>query len=161
LELFDEFITKKLKTVYIQTCIEDSNQQFKPWFELRRETEDYMKKNPFNDQIEKIKQQALDEFVTQTIYQQQIKTEKRPTDKAKAVLRTFIDNVKTTLKNDKQYIGQELKHFQILPELLRRIIIYYKCFLVQLPLYESADELLKKIQDNNVITISTSTGSGQ
>ncbi|CAF1510478.1 unnamed protein product, partial [Didymodactylos carnosus] len=84
---------------------------------------------------------------------------KKPTDKSKAVLRQFIDGFKATLKNDKQYVGQELKHFQMLPERLREIIIYYKCFLVQLPLYESAEELLRKIEHNTVITISTSMGS--
>ena len=154
-KLFNEFLTEILKSIYIDKCINDFNQEFKPWIELRRETEDYMKKNPFNNEIEKIKQQTLDEFI-----KQQVKIEKKPADKSKNVLRQFIKDIKTTLENDHQYNGQELKHFQLLPELLRRIIIYYKCYLIQLPLYESAKELLNKIQHNTVTTISTATGSG-
>ena len=161
LKLFDELMTQKLKRIYIDKCIEDSKQQFKSWLELKEETVNFMKKHPFNEEIEKIKQSALDDFVEQNIYQAQIKTEKTPTDKSKAVLLQFINGVKTTLKNDEEYVGQNLNHFQMLPELLRGIIIHYKCFLIQLPLYDSAEELFKKIEDNTVITISTSTGSGQ
>ncbi|CAF1264703.1 unnamed protein product [Rotaria sordida] len=40
-------------------------------------------------------------------------------------------------------------------------MVYYCCFTIQLPLYESSIELLKTIQKNTVITISTSTGSGK
>jgi HrpA-like RNA helicase len=39
-------------------------------------------------------------------------------------------------------------------------MIYYRCFTIQLPLYESAKKLLKIIEENTVITIATSTGSG-
>jgi HrpA-like RNA helicase len=40
-------------------------------------------------------------------------------------------------------------------------MIYYSCFTIQLPLFESSQQLLDQIQINNVLTISTSTGSGK
>ena len=40
-------------------------------------------------------------------------------------------------------------------------MIYYCCFTIQLPLYESSKDLLDKIEKNTVTTISTSTGSGK
>ena len=72
----------------------------------------------------------------------------------------FIDKVKREFKTNPIYVGCNLEQFKEIPKLLQRIMLYYRCFLLQLPLYESSQELLDKIEKNTVITIATSTGSG-
>ncbi|CAF1077232.1 unnamed protein product [Rotaria sordida] len=54
----------------------------------------------------------------------------------------------------------QLKHLELIPPLLQRIIIYYCCFTLQLPLFESTKDLIDKIEKNTIITITTPTGSG-
>ena len=66
--------------------------------------------------------------------------------------------MKTTFQ---EYRGYEQEAFNCIPPLLERIMIYYCCFKLQLPLYESSKKLLKDIEESTVVTISTSTGSGK
>jgi HrpA-like RNA helicase len=44
---------------------------------------------------------------------------------------------------------------------LKQILIYYSCFLLQLPLFDESTKLLDMIEANTVTTIATSTGSGK
>ncbi|CAF3114296.1 unnamed protein product [Rotaria socialis] len=73
----------------------------------------------------------------------------------------FIGKIKRIFQEDPKYSGCELTNLCRIPHLLQRLMIYYFCFIIQLPLYESSKELLQQIDMNTVITISTSTGSGK
>jgi hypothetical protein len=102
----------------------------------------------------------LEQFITQNISFQRLKLDKKPSDKSIEVLKDFIQKIKNSFQNDQKYIGYQLKQFRLIPELLKRLMIYYSCFTIQLPLFESSKDLLNKIEQNTVITIATSTGSG-
>jgi hypothetical protein len=86
--------------------------------------------------------------------------DKKPSDKSIEVLKDFIQKIKSSFQNEQKYAGYQLKQFRLVPELLKRLMIYYSCFTIQLPLFESSKDLLNKIEQNTVITIATSTGSG-
>ncbi|CAF1154501.1 unnamed protein product [Didymodactylos carnosus] len=157
-KLFNDYINQKSKILTEQSISDSST---KPWIELKTQTNNFMKQYPFVNEIETLKHQALEEFIKQNISFQRLKLDKKPTEKSISVVKDFIEKVKAVFKTNAEYTGHELKHFSLIPELLQRIMIYYCCFLIQLPLYESAKELLEKIEKNTVITIATSTGSGK
>jgi hypothetical protein len=158
IKLFTEYIGKQSKQLVEQCILGTLN---KPWLELQKQTNDFKQQNPFVNHIEALKQQALDEFIRQNISTQRLKLGTKPSPKSVAIVQDFIEKVKTVLKTNKNYIGHEVQHFNLIPELLERLMIYYCCFAIQLPLYESSKELLDKIEKNAVTTISTSTGSGK
>ena len=120
-----------------------------------------MSKNPLMNEVEGMKQKALDEFIRQNICAQRVNAEVTPTKKSAEVLQAFIDKARTELTRDSNYRGNEVKHFAMIPKLLQRLMLYYCSFKTQLPLYESSKDLLEKIEKNAVTTISTSTGSGK
>jgi hypothetical protein len=132
-----------------------------PWADIRKETDSFMEQHPFINEIERLKHEALDKFIEQNISVQRLKIGKKPTQKSIDTIQYFIEKMKNYFREDRQYTGYKLKHFGLIPALLQRLMIYYCCFTVQLPLYESSKELLKEINKNTVTTISTSTGSGK
>ncbi|CAF4126080.1 unnamed protein product, partial [Rotaria sp. Silwood2] len=132
-----------------------------PWVEIRKATDSFMAENSLINGIEQMKRQALDKFIELNISVQRIKISIKPTKASINTLKHFIEKIKRILEEDHKYIGHELKNFRHVPHLLQRLMVYYCCFTIQLPLYESSIKLLKKIQENTVITISTSTGSGK
>jgi hypothetical protein len=89
-----------------------------------------------------------------------VKFEKKPSKESLKTINEFVDKVKREFKTNLVYVGCNLEQFKQIPKLLQRITLYYRCFLLQLPLYESSQELLAKIEKNTVTTIETSTGSG-
>ncbi|CAF2259372.1 unnamed protein product [Rotaria magnacalcarata] len=113
------------------------------------------------NEIESIKRATLEEFIKENIIIQRTKLEKKPSVESVAVLQNFINKVQKKFKTQNIYQGDEVKHFALIPKLLQRLILYYGCFKVQLPLYESSKDLLDKIEKNAVTTISTATGSGK
>ena len=131
-----------------------------PRIALRDATNFFMTQNSFINEIEGMKQQALDKFIELNISFQQLKFAKRPTKHSINTLKYFIGKIKRIFREDNQYIGHKLQHFRLIPELLERLMIYYCCFTIQLPLYESSRELLANVRRDTVVTISTSTGSG-
>ncbi|CAF3704214.1 unnamed protein product [Rotaria sp. Silwood1] len=132
-----------------------------PWVDIRKATDQFLQKHPLMNEIESIKHAALEEFIKENIFIQRAKLEKKPSAKSVAVLQDFINKVQKEFKTQKMYQGHELKHFTLIPKLLQRLVLYYGCFKVELPLYESSKDLLDKIENNAVTTISTSTGSGK
>ncbi|CAF4897453.1 unnamed protein product, partial [Rotaria socialis] len=111
--------------------------------------------------MEKIKYEAFVEFIKQQIFPSQQQVDKELSKESIKVLNDFIKKKKEELRTERIYEGLNAKHFQLISKLLQRITLYYHCFQLQLPLFESAPDLLKKIDENTVIAISTSTGSGK
>ena len=155
---FNSFIQEQLQS-FIEPCILGS--LVSPWLEIRSKTDTYMSKNPLMNEVEGMKQKALDEFIRQNICAQRVNAEVTPTKKSAEVLQAFIDKARTELTRDSNYRGNEVKHFAMIPKLLQRLMLYYCSFKTQLPLYESSKDLLEKIEKNAVTTISTSTGLGK
>lgn len=158
LELFNDYILDQAKQVAEKTIRETT---FKPWQFLRNKTNEYMTSHPFIEELEQLKSEALEEFLREKVFQQQVKMEKPPTRNSLTMLNEYIDKVKTDLRTNAMYRGDTLEQWKHIPKLLRRAMLYYRCFLLQLPLYESSKELMRKISRNTVVMISTSTGSGK
>lgn len=132
-----------------------------PWIELRAHTNDFLNDYPFIDEIENLKHQALDEFIKQNISFQKLELDGVPTKGSVNTVTELIKEIQLEFKTNAIYEGYQSDHFSLIPNLLERIMIYYSCFTVQLPLFESSRELLNKIENNTVTTIATSTGSGK
>ena len=129
--------------------------------EIRKRTDQFMKDNFLIKEIETLKHQGFEEFIKQNIILQRNYHDKKPSNKSVSVLETLIDKVRNAFKTNSSLIGHDLKQFNQIPDLLQQVVIYYSCFNIQLPLYESAIELLDKIERNTVTTVATSTGSGR
>ncbi|CAF4138931.1 unnamed protein product [Rotaria sp. Silwood2] len=157
-KLFHDYITHESK-VMIEQCITDAH--FQSWVHLQKQTDRYMQKKSLTSELEALKHKAFEEFIKQHILSQQLKFEKKPSIKSIETMNEFIDKVRKEFQTNKIYIGCDLEQFKLIPKLLQRVMLYYRCFLLQLPLYESSKELLDKIEKNNVITVATSTGSGK
>ncbi|CAF1073805.1 unnamed protein product [Adineta steineri] len=156
--LFDTYILQESKTITEQ-IITDSN--FQSSIQLRKLTDRYTRKKQFIPELELLKQEALDEYIKQHVWSERLKFEKKPSNKSLQIMNEFINKVKKEFQTDEIYHGCEFEQLKHIPKLLQRIMLYYRCFLLQLPLYETSKELLDKIDRNTVITIATSTGSGK
>ncbi|UJR32828.1 hypothetical protein I4U23_020290 [Adineta vaga] len=156
--LFDEYISQESKTI-IGDCIRQSNFQAK--FQVQKLTTRYMAKKQFIPELEFIKYEAFNEFIKQQVFSERTKFDKKPSAKSMQTMNEFIDKVKKELQTNDKYHGFDLEQLRLIPKLLQRIMLYYRCFLLQLPLYESSKELLDKIEKSTVLTIATSTGSGK
>ena len=158
IEHFNEYIVEKSKLLTDRMI---TTVNFDPQSELQSNMEDYKKSNSFVDELEKIKYEALIEFIKQQIFLPQKQYDKKPTKESIKILNDFIERKKKELRTERIYKGLEVKHFQLISKLLQNIQLYHHCFQLQLPLFESAPDLLDKINENTVITVSTSTGSGK
>ena len=156
--LFDDYIDEKLQSM-IDSCI--LNELTNPWEILKKETDYFLQNQPFENEINPLKQKTLDEFIKENISLQRVKFESEPSQKSISTIENFIKKVQKEFESDRQYEGNEIEHFTLIPKLLQRLLLYYSCFKIQLPLYESSDDLLTKIDDHMVTTIATSTGSGK
>ncbi|CAF2046513.1 unnamed protein product [Rotaria magnacalcarata] len=132
-----------------------------PTVVTRQVTNSFMIENSFMNEIERLKHQALNKFIELNISFQRLKFSLKPTKDSITTVKYFIGKIKRTFQDDPKYRGCELTNLRRIPHLLQRLMIYYFCFIIQLPLYESSKELLQQINMNTVITISTSTGSGK
>jgi len=155
---FTDYIREKSKLLIEQSIRGISNP---PWIELRVHTDDFLQRNPFENEIIELKNRALEEFIKQNISFQRLKTDRIPTRESVNTVKYFIEQIKTTLKSNLDYQGFQVQHLNLIPNLLQQIMIYYSCFTVQLPLFESCRDLLGKIETNTITTITTSTGSGK
>ncbi|CAF3836482.1 unnamed protein product, partial [Rotaria sp. Silwood1] len=158
-KMFNDYIGEKMSSLTEQ-CISNDLTSIKT--EIHSQTNNFMRDNNLLfKEIESLKFQALEEFIQQNITIQRNHLEKKPTPTAISTLEKFIEKVRNILKTNPRFIGHEIKHYGMIPDLLQRLMIYYCCFKIQLPLYESSLELLDKIEQNTVTTIATSTGSGK
>ncbi|CAF1208037.1 unnamed protein product [Rotaria magnacalcarata] len=157
-KLYNEYILQKAKLM-MDDCIKDVN--FQSQRQLKKLTDTYMKKKQFLPELEILKSEALDEYVKQHVLSERLKFEKKPSKEALGTMHDLIGKARKEFKTNPTYIGCQVEQFKEIPKVLQRIMLYYRCFLLQLPLYESAKTLLEKIKENTVITIATSTGSGK
>jgi HrpA-like RNA helicase len=155
---FDDYIQEKLKSL-VEPCILATLD--KPWIVIRKETDDYLRTHAVMEEVEPTKQKALEEFIKQNISQQHLKLDGQPNVKSIAVIQKFIENVRQEFQTDKKYQGHQIEQFSLIPKLLERLMLYYSCFKIQLPLFGFSEDLLDKIDNYAVTTISTSTGSGK
>ncbi|CAF1563548.1 unnamed protein product [Adineta ricciae] len=155
---FDEYISHESKNM-IEQSITDA--AFRPSSQLLKLSARYTKRRQLLPELEILKVQALNEFVKQQILSERTKFEKKPSGTSIQTLNQFIDQAKKEFQTDTKYHGFELAQLKHIPKLLHRIMLYYRCFLLQLPLYDASKELLAKIQRSTVVTIATSTGSGK
>ena len=154
---FDKYIDEITKSLSEQMILNNSDGVKQ---EIFSETEDFMKKNSLLNLTQTFKEQALEQFIKENVLLQRNHLEKQPTKKSISTLEYFIEKIRNTLKTNARFHGHEVEHYNQIPYLLQRLIIYYCSFKIQLPLFESAEELLSKIEQNIVTTIATSTGSG-
>jgi hypothetical protein len=155
---FDDSIREKSRSLIGDTIDDSVNSAAQ---ELREHTNKFLEDHDLMTEVEQLKNLALEEFIKQCVLSQTSKLHEKPRPKSIQMINTFIDRVKQTLRSDPKYIGHEVAKFRLIPDLLKQIIIYHSCFLIQLPLFESSGELLEMIEANTVTTITTSTGSGK
>ncbi|CAF0941208.1 unnamed protein product [Didymodactylos carnosus] len=155
---FTNYINDKL-TSLLDDCIKNSSRQYQR--DLASLTSDYMRDERFVDDVDSLKAAALDEFIRDHILLQQKLTKIVPTKESASTLSKHIEKIKKILTTNSSYKGCNLKQFQMIVPLLQRIMIYYHCFLLQLPLLNASINLLNRIENNTVLTIETSTGSGR
>ena len=155
---FKDYIDDRLKTL-TNGCIEGTSAQNER--DIRTLMTDYMQGETFVQDLELWKVKALDEFIHDQVLLQQKSTKSVPAKESIATLNQLIAKTKSLLTTDANYHGCELKHFRMIVPLLQRIIIYYNCFLSQLPLFNASIELLNRIETNTITTIATATGSGE
>jgi hypothetical protein len=155
---FRNYINDQLK-IFMNRCIENSTSDFQK--DIEDLTNNYIKKETFSSDIDILKTTALNEFIRNNVVLQQKSSKTIPTKESIIALDKHIDKLKKLLTTNDDYKGYELKKFQMIVLLLQRIMIYYNCFLLQLPLFDTSIDLLKKIDQNTVVTIETSTGSGK
>ncbi|CAF4961617.1 unnamed protein product, partial [Rotaria sp. Silwood1] len=155
---FKNCMNDKLKTL-LDICIQNPMQDFRK--DIIDWTNNYMKAETFSNDVESLKATALNEFIHEYIFLQQKSTKTIPSKESASALNKHIEKVKNTLTTNADFKGYELKHFQMIVSLLQRLMIFYHCFLIQLPLFNESFDLLSKIASNTVITIETATGSGK
>ena len=156
--LFDEHVTKGAKALTDQ-CIRDDH--FQSWIAIRKITDQYLVEHSFAAKLGFLKLKALEEFIQEQVLTQQSKFQTSPSSKSVGVMNELISKVKSEFTQNPIFRGLSTNHFREIPRLLQQIMLYYRCFLLQLPLYESSKALLAKIENNTVTTIATSTGSGK
>ncbi|CAF4962041.1 unnamed protein product, partial [Rotaria sp. Silwood1] len=132
IELFNIYIEDK-KKLLIDQCILGDLTTIKA--ELEKQTDSFIKDKPLITEIEPLKYQTLEKFIEQNITHQRNHYEKKPSPKAVSVLDTFIKQLKEDFKTNQKFTGLHAKHFAL--------------------------DLLDKVNQNTVTTISTSTGSGK
>ncbi|CAF4001664.1 unnamed protein product, partial [Adineta steineri] len=157
-DLFNDHIEEKTKKLIDQSILNDINTIRT---EIHSQTNNFIQTNSLFNHIETFKQQALEKFIKENIILQRNYQEKKPTAKSISTLQYFIEKIRMTLKTNAKFQGYQLENYNQIPHLLQRLIIYYCSFKIQLPLFESAQDLLNKIEQNTVTTIATSTGSGK
>ncbi|CAF4905193.1 unnamed protein product, partial [Rotaria sp. Silwood1] len=157
-KLFDEYITHESQIIAEQ-CIRDV--RFGSLVQLEKQIDRYMQKKSFISEIEVLKHEAFEEFIKQHVLSQQLKFERKPSIKSVETVNEFIDKVRKEFRTNKIYVGCDVEQLKLIPKLLQRVMLYYRCFTLQLPLYESSKEFLDKFENSNVITVTTSTGSGK
>jgi len=155
---FQNYMKNQLKT-FMNGCIENISLHFQT--DIEDLTNDYIQNETFSSDIDLLKMTALNEFLRDNVLLQQKSSKTIPTKESINALQKHIDKLKKLLSTTADYKGCELKNFQMIVPLLQRIMIYYNCFLLQLPLFDSSIDLLDKIDQNTVTTIETSTGSGK
>lgn len=158
MDMFNTFIDQKLRLLGEQ-CI--SNDTIQPWIEIRKFTNQFIEDNQFIKQVERAKHQALEQFIRENISFQKTKSNKKPTEKSIKTIQNLLRKMTQIFQTKPEYKGHELEQLRRIPDLLQQIMIYYFCFTLQLPLFESAEDLLGKVEKNTVTTITTTTGSGK
>ncbi|CAF3951467.1 unnamed protein product, partial [Rotaria sp. Silwood1] len=156
--MFNTFIDQKLRTLGEQ-CILGTITQ--PWKEIRKFTNQFIEDNPFMSEVEGTKHQTLDQFIKENISLKKIETNKKPTENSIRTIQNLLKKMTKIFKTKSEYRDHELEQLQLIPDLLQQIMIYYCCFTLQLPLFESTEDLLGEIEKNTVTTITTTTGSGK
>ncbi|CAF4351811.1 unnamed protein product, partial [Rotaria sp. Silwood2] len=154
---FKNFMNDKMK-ILLDMCIQNVQQDFQQ--QISDWKKEYMGAEKFSDDVELLKANAQNEFIHKYIFLQQKSTKTIPTKESARELDKHIETIKDRSKRNPDYKGYKLKHFQMIVSLLHHLMIFYHCFLIQLPLFNASFDLLSKIANNTVITIETATGSG-
>lgn len=155
---FDDYITHQANNMRDQ-CITDAN--FQPSVQLHQQTHEFLVNNPLQPELEKLKYEAFEEFLKQNIFEQQVKFDKKPSTESVKTMNQLINKARKEFKTNTKYIGFGFDAFKQISKLLQRVFLYYRSFLLQLPLFESSEKLLDEIEQNHIITVSTSTRSGK
>ena len=123
-----------------------TNPNFQSSVELRKVTDRYIKKKQFESEIEILKYEALDEYIRQHVLSERVKFEKKPSNVSLNTINEFVDKVKREFKTNPVYVGCNLEQFQTNSKINSKNYAVISVFLLQLPLYESSQELLDKIE---------------
>ncbi|CAM4823261.1 unnamed protein product [Rotaria magnacalcarata] len=151
---------KKHSDKMINDSIENSSIKFRQ--EIGKVTNSYLERDTFSHDINLLKVTALNAFIRDHVLLQQNSTKAAASNKTSvSILNQHIDRIRKLLSTKDVYQGCTLEHFQMIVSLLQSIMIYYNCFLLQLPLFNVSIDLLKQIENNTVTTIETATGSGK
>jgi hypothetical protein len=155
---FNHYIRSEATSLTERAIVDPS---MSPSNELRQFTNTFIAENPFMNEIDELKHQAMEEFIQQHVISRTANLNKRPRPSSIQTLNVFLNRIKDQLRTNPDFVGSEIKHFKLIPDLLKQILIYYSCFLLQLPLFDESIKLLDMIEANTVTTIATSTGSGK
>ena len=155
---FNHYIRSKATSLTERAIV---NSSMSPSNELDRFTNNFTTKNSFMNEIDQLKLQAMEEFIQQHVIFRITSLNKKPRPSSIQTLNIFLNRIKDQLRINPDFIGIEMKHFKLIPHLLKQSMIYYSCFLLQLPLFDESVKLLDMIETNIVTTITTSTGSGK
>ena len=155
---FKDFMTGQSKSLLVG-CIENALPKYRS--DIATSTNKYIEDENFLDEVDAMKSMALEEFIRDHILRSQTPRKGTPKKDSISTLNKYIDKIKFILSRDAAYQGCELKQFEMIVPLLQRIMIYYHCFLLQLPLFGASVDLLDKLRTSTVLTIETATGSGE
>lgn len=156
--MFNKFTDEKLRKLNEQ-CI--TGEITKPGIKIRSLTNQFIDDNQFMNEVERTKHHTLKQLIRENFSLEKTKLSKKPTEKSRKTIENLLRKITEIFQTRQEYKGYELKHLQKIPDLLQQAMIYYCCFKLQLPLFDSAEDLLGKIETNTVTTITTTTGSGK
>jgi hypothetical protein len=159
--LYEKWIEKKAKSL-VENTVFSTGANYDPTSALKNMTEEFDENNPFLNELNELKDRALDQFYDEQLSLKHERLEKKMSDKSMKILQNYINKTKEEVKmmDRVKNLDDVEKRFKVIPNLLRRMHLYYRCFLLELPLFENSQVLLDMIAQNTVVTISTTTGSG-
>lgn len=161
----DEY-ERKLNRIIVSTTLELTTQTIPidgKTFQIqwRHKLDNNLQNEPINIDINRLKRRALDMYVNQTMKGEEMGLDNKVSEASVKVLNHFIEEIKYEFESGLRHSIHTSGHeFETVPDVLQRIQLFYRCFLLQLPLFESAKELLNQIKSNTVCTITTTTASG-
>ncbi|CAF1054960.1 unnamed protein product [Didymodactylos carnosus] len=125
-----------------------------------QEIDNCLKSKPIDIDINRLKRSSLDLYIKRSAEVQTFTQETKPSKLSNEILDHFIAKLKydfeVSIIHNSSASGKE---FETVPNVLKRIQLFYRTYALQLPLYESGKELLAQIEDNTVCAVSTSIGS--
>ncbi|CAF1156177.1 unnamed protein product, partial [Didymodactylos carnosus] len=151
-ETFNKTLDETCITL-VKVCIKNTDKQWRQ--QLYSAVARNAQIHSFKNAVKNAKHLALEDYINK------IEVNNIATGKSIHVRDQHLRNLVATFKEEQESRASDANQYNNIPAFLQRINIYFRCFALQLPLFESSIELLEKIEQKTVVTISTPTGSGK